>query len=389
MISRVYPRGKKGVWYFQYTDAAGCRRQKSTNLLTSEADYASALSVANAMLEKMRIGVDPYITFGEALRLYQCVETNPRYAEAKTTGASYGLAYAKKVAAGTQKIEKILENSRCSYLLQKPINSILRLEIKNMAAVLVDALGTCRTSQIYYCYIKRLFSQAADDGIIPVSTAARLKNIKYPQKKQVSLEPARIAWLMSRRDLFPSDRAWWIFSILATTGMRRGELLALSKEQIVNGVLTIDRALKSDDITDIGLPKWNLVRIIPLPGITQEVIGQVPVDADGRLFKFDRQRIQDDFAKIKIAAMSVDPGYREMWKRMTPHTLRHSLNTNLLAEGLSPVLVAEYLSWHHQELIDMQMQYTHLVAKNLRPIATAIDRLYTCHDTTNIVQFQA
>ena len=60
----------------------------------------------------------------------------------------------------------------------------------------------------------------------------------------------------------------------------------------------------------------------------------------------------------------------------TAHILRHSLNTNLLANDVSPVMTAYYLAWQHQALIDMQQRYTHLQAMKLKSVADNIDIMF-------------
>ncbi len=385
-INRIYKREGSDKYYFQYTDKTGKRKQKCTGF--SDKDKAGI--AANDFVHRLQNGIDLTTTFLGEIKKYQNINTNPRYLDAKVSGESYGLEYAKKIAISACTVEKVLSQSKHAYLLDWPLYMFLRSDVKDIATVLVQEKGRCRSTQLLFCFVKALFSQAVENGLIQTSPAAMIKDIKYDQKKRSAIPNQSIAWLMAREDLFPSHDAWAFFSILATTGMRRGELLALSSNQIYNGVLTVNRALKSDNVDDVGLPKWNFTRTIPLSDLTMKILQSVkPNKRNGRYFYIHRQRVQYDFMKIKVAAMAADPENRDLWENLSPHVLRHSLNTNLLISGLSPVLVAEYLSWHHQELLDMQKRYTHLVVQNLKPIATAIDRLYSYHDTANIVQFQA
>lgn len=83
------------------------------------------------------------------------------------------------------------------------------------------------------------------------------------------------------------------------------------------------------------------------------------------------------------------PEEREIFSEMKSHTLRHSMNTNLLASGLPPLLVAEYLSWNHQCILDMQQRYTHVYAEAMRPVADRIDELYCLPMTAAKMQRQA
>lgn len=80
--------------------------------------------------------------------------------------------------------------------------------------------------------------------------------------------------------------------------------------------------------------------------------------------------------EVLMIACGAYPEERDIFSEMKSHTLRHSMNTNLLASGLPPLLVAEYLSWNHQCILDMQQRYTHVYAESMRPVADKIDELY-------------
>jgi len=123
-------------------------------------------------------------------------------------------------------------------------------------------------------------------------------------------------------------------------------------------------------------PKWGVVRAIPLPSIAKKALESQKPDRNGRLFDLSINDIASAMIKLKAALMAVDKDNKDVWEKLTPHILRHSANTNLLVSGANPVLVAEYLAWKHQELVDMQRRYTHLVAMNLVPVADMLDELY-------------
>ncbi len=61
----------------------------------------------------------------------------------------------------------------------------------------------------------------------------------------------------------------------------------------------------------------------------------------------------------------------EAWKELTPHMLRHSLNTNLRLVGFFDILVAEYMSCENQGFNAVQEGYTHIYAENLRSIGSS------------------
>lgn len=64
--------------------------------------------------------------------------------------------------------------------------------------------------------------------------------------------------------------------------------------------------------------------------------------------------------------------------RRTPHSLRHTLNTQLLVDGVSPVLVREYLGWCEDgpRLTKVQSKYTHVMVMDMAGLVGVIDRLF-------------
>jgi integrase len=69
-------------------------------------------------------------------------------------------------------------------------------------------------------------------------------------------------------------------------------------------------------------------------------------------------------------------------RRLSPHSLRHTLNTLLLEHGANPLLVAQYLGWSQSAaqipaLTPVQGGYTHLSHDALRDILPTIEGLFS------------
>ena len=64
--------------------------------------------------------------------------------------------------------------------------------------------------------------------------------------------------------------------------------------------------------------------------------------------------------------------------KRTPHSLRHTLNTLLLVEGVSPILVREYLGWSEDghKLTKVQRGYTHFSVTDMTGLVQTIDRVF-------------
>lgn len=371
-LTSVYRRKGSQNYYFKYTDKDGKRRQLSTGKTVKKDARQYAQDFIDSLVSRERFS---RMTLGELIKLYTDPATNPRYKEAKVNTTNYTHRYALLTARNMSGLLKVLEE-RTPTLLTLQLCDLIRRDIKDIAAEIVEIKGRCRTAQMYFLSLKVALSQAESDGLVQASPAKGLPNIKYQEKRRTALSPGMISWMLSRKDLFPSEEYHAFLSVIAATGMRRGEALAINKEKLFNGVLTIDAQIATGE-SQPTLPKWGVVRCIPLPKLALEALERQPVDSEGNYFPHYDKWSDLCMGRLKSALKAADPDNKAIWDSLGHHVLRHSLNTNLIVEGVSPILIAEYLSWRHQELIDIQRRYTHIMAMKLKPVADAIDMIYS------------
>lgn len=374
-VNRVYRRHDKAPYYFQYTDRIGRRHQKSTGLFTK----TEARKFANEFVKQMQSGISLTTTLRDQMKRYYDPLENPRYLAGKATN-SYGKQHAYRVSSALKRMEKLFDNKKC-FLLDRPLYTLNRGDIKILSQIIVEERGQSRTAQDWFSTLKTVFSQAVDDGLITVNPAAEVKNVRYQEISRIAIPADKLAWLLEQ-NIFSSEEERVFFIVLITTGMRKSEALALNREQIENGVLFIDRACKSPDRTDIGLPKWNITRKVPLAQITQNALDCLSPGTDGRFFNINTWELTKAVERVRSAAMLLDPENNTMWRKMTCHVFRHSLNTNLIIENVNVALVAEYLSWEHQNIERIQLNYLHIQEWNLTIVADAIDKLYSPRENT-------
>lgn len=373
--SLPFKRTPNGKYYFRYSDADGNRNQKCTGTY----DYDEALLIMKAFMGKV---VTPDIpTFRDELRLYQSIDTNPKFKTAQIDGSHYSRRYAQTVAYKAKKLEQICLES-CPELFMLKLDEFTRRDAKRLTEAIVASMGHCRTAQICQQVMKGIFSEAVQDGVIQVSPAFGQKCIKYDQKERYAVPNEWLAWVIDSPDLFLDREAWAFFSIAATTGMRRSEILALSTEQLKGDVLTINRnLLGTGKDSEIGLPKWDIIRTIPISDITLQIIKSLKPYPNGRYFYRSSAWVQKVFDNLKATLNGLDKEHEDFWCDLTPHVLRHSFNTNLLVAGVNDNLIAEYLGWQHQgKLLDIQHRYTHFITKHLRPVSQKVDEIYAYNE---------
>lgn len=315
-------------------------------------------------------------TLDDLIELYEKVDTNPRFQNAKITGMKYSEQHAVHVISMCKPIREAIQ-TKIPKLLNKKVSKITQFDCKQVRKAIYDCFGASRKSQYSFVLFKSMFSNALQEGWIQMNPCQLMKDIKYEKKVKDALEPEVIKALLSMKDAVTDKEAWAYMCIMATTGMRKSEVLALNQEQIYQGTITVDRSVKSDDKDDIQGTKWDVIRVFPLPKITLEIISDLKPNKKGRYFDRSRHWADKVIKDMRYTAMHMFPEYSKELSKMTAHILRHSLTTNLVATGnLSDTFISEYLGWEHQHMLMMQRNYTHLKASHLDPVAAEIDRIY-------------
>ena len=268
----------------------------------------------------------PY-TFREVVSQYEKIETNPRYIESKITQKNYSTEHARDVGVKAKLLTEIVDK----YLpgvMDDYVSDLTRRDVKDIAAVIVKERGNCRTAQQLFINCKTFLKQAVADDMILSSPGEGISNIGYNEVPTISIHEELITWMINKRELFPSTDFWAFITIAATTGMRRGEVVAISKSRLHGNLLTIDQQIKSNS-QSISKPKGGFVRTIPLSKITMAALKEIePTDGEF-YFPLSRNWVVDQLGKLKAALKAVDTKNMDIWSKLTPHVLRRSANTNL------------------------------------------------------------
>lgn len=366
----VYLRGK--VYYFRYTNKNNFRVQKSTGCIKK----SDAQKFVRAYVDRLQAGIDDEMSLRRILNLYTDPATNPRRRDASITEGNYGPRYAANVATDANTLLKTLDSS----LLDCPLYAVNRRMLKDAAHTLVKSFGKTMKARHAYKTLKVAISQAADDGYLQSNPGFGLSDITTtPVRKMYALPSEDIRKALNHQEVFPNEKARNLFIILAACGLRRSELLALTPSQICGDALVINRAWKDDGMKIIGPPKWNKERTLAIPQVAKSALQEL-FNEDGSIgvnFKELASLMRLVGAHVSNLDGIMMP---DGWKALTPHMLRHSLNTMLRVSGLPDVLVAEFMSWKHQVVnaeFDQGIQdiYTQLYVRNLKPVADTIDRL--------------
>lgn len=160
------------------------------------------------------------------------------------------------------------------------------------------------------------------------------------QKKE-----AGIFTLDELRRLFLEEPSPWkeridhtCFFLAASTGMRRGEVLALRWHSLdlEEGIVRVEAAFKGGQ--EIGQPKWENKRVTPFilfPTELTEALQSyheesIRVHLDDLVFCYDDgTRLGDTWWRKRFNSAVEKLGLDRVKRNLTPHSFRHALNTLL------------------------------------------------------------
>lgn len=164
--------------------------------------------------------------------------------------------------------------------------------------------------------------------------------------------------------------SWVAFHLLFWTGIRSGELLALTredfnfKENTMSITKNYARQNQNDLILSPKTPKSK--RIVALPSfLTAMVHEYAESHPDGRLFPQTKHYLFHEMQRG--CAISGVPKIRI-------HDLRHSHASFLIEKGYSPLLIAERLG--HENIQTTLQIYSHLYPNKQSEVASGIQRFF-------------
>lgn len=163
-----------------------------------------------------------------------------------------------------------------------------------------------------------------------------------------------------------------MFNILFWTGMRQGELLALTVDDFdfdkntVSITKSYARLKKRDVISDPKTPKSRRVIAIPsfLSKIVQDYISGL-YDPSGRIFEHTKYLLEHDMQRgCKASGV----------KKIRVHDLRHSHASLLIELGYSPLLIADRLG--HENIETTLSTYSHLYPNKEAALISDLEKRY-------------
>jgi len=216
-----------------------------------------------------------------------------------------------------------------------------------------------RTVRNIQSVLRTMLNAAREDGLIASNPAANLGRALKLTVSKVTVQEEIKAMTKAQRQLFlvtalrDAPRYYPLFFVLAGTGMRLGEALALQPEDLDCAAKTIRIARAFSEDGTVDTPKSGHGRTVEM---SQSLAGTLETHERTRrqeklkhgwaelppwLF-VTKDGTPVDPANVRRAMLSVLKKAK-LPLHFTPHCLRHTYASILLAEGVSPVYVQEQL----------------------------------------------
>ena len=353
----AYKDKEKGTWYasFYYEDWTGKKVKKLKRGFSTKHD---ALEWERTFLQQQTADLE--MTFENFVALY-AADMKGRIKE-NTWGTKEHILYKKLVPYfGKRKMCDIHSKEIMAWQ-----NEMLNHHDENGKPYSPVYLKTLHNQ------LSAVFNHAVRHYGLKVNPAAQVGNMGKAKGREMQF------WTKDEFSLFidskyfdnkPESRT--VFMTLYYTGMREGELLALSpadidldkKEIRINK--SYQRLKKKDVITTPKTPKS--VRTITIPDklcdclreYMQKCYGLKPND---RLFPYTKSFLYHEIEKGSKAAGV---------KRIRVHDIRHSHASLLIEMGFSPLLIAERLG--HEKVQTTLDTYSHLYPNKQAEVAKRLD----------------
>jgi integrase len=264
-------------------------------------------------------------------------------------------------------------------LAGKPLAEISRGDLLAFRARLLAQLpGRIRTANKTMAVLKTIFREAVYREDLRSSPAQGIGATRYQVRKSATLMVKELARLFPHRPPGPWKDldGYAAFLLAATTGMRKGEVLAVRWMDIDldRSLVHVRKAWK--DTAQTGLPKGGYERTSPILFCPQRMIrvlqalyaSRTAVDPTGLAFCYaDGSRLGDTWWTKRWSSALNAAKIERASRRLTPHGLRRTLNSMLRAAGKDAAKIRAALGWRQEATQDGYTEFRAEDLEDLRP----------------------
>ena len=356
----AYKDEKTGKWFakFYYTNWQGSKKQKWKRGFTTKKE---ALGFERDFLEKQ--SANPDMTFQNLYEIYM---------EDMAARLKQSTLLTKKT---------VLQTHILPFFGSKPINEIKASDVRRWQAKLMSSPNNY--SQTYLKkintelnsiinYAKRFY----DLNTNPCGKAGTIGKAKAEEMDYWTYDE----YIAFREGVKDKPLSYICFEVLYWTGMREGELLALSPADIDldNKIISINRTYQRIGGKDVFTsPKTRKSkRKIPIPDfLCQELSDYIQsrymLDADERLFPVTKSYLSHEMIRgCKNTGV----------KKIRIHDIRHSHASLLINQGCDALMLADRLG--HEKVSTTLNTYSHLFPHKQQELVHSLESLQATDSST-------
>jgi integrase len=326
----LFKRGK--VWYAQFALPGG---KLSVARSTGETNETRAEKWARGKLPDIGKPQTPLKEWAGRFFTSDCPHASRLRIEGRSYGEEHRIHSSKLLAA------HILPDPICLI----PMENIRKADIFAFRERLVKSNGLNRTSQMVMATLRVIMREALFRELVDKDCFVGIGQLHYQPKPRTALTDAEMRLVLDPAK-YADPMHYEATCCAAYTGMRAGEILALTWGAIANGRIHITQSIPAN-ATEVQDPKWHKKRFCPYPSSLSKILE--PRRGEPGQYVFHRQNRHMGYKHWAEAIGKAAKGVHL-------HLLRHTLNTRLLEQGVPEEIVRGWLGWSSAEA---QGLYTH------------------------------
>ena len=359
------------VWYYFAYDSQGNRRRYSTRQPNKGA--ANAYCIALAKEGALIPGRSKHLTFSEFSKPFWIWGTCPIVTDKIERGYKFSQTLCKNNRGCMEKnIGPTFGRFLLTDITPDMVNRwLLGLRKPRIIDGKQERGLANSTANKMLRILSEMLDVAVQQKLIPSNPAMDVHKLadNYRKRGCYTVDEARL--ILGHREQWPSALAWLGSYVAAMTGMREGEIRALTREDVKEDHLEV---CHSFDVTvGIKSTKADKAREIPIPSeLRRELLYWAP--EHGYIFSIDggETPVNPDYMLDNLYARMESLGIQYKTRRLCFHSWRHFFNTRLIASGVQGEITRAVVG--HQSA-DMTDQYLHLRRSDMEVVARVQDEL--------------
>jgi len=364
----IYPRKLKNgktIFYYYIYDTDGKRCFYSTGEEKKEAAFEKCYKLLqkNQLFKNNSIELETYTV--DWFHYDRCP-----YIQYKLL---HGFSYSRSHASNQR---NMLDNHIIPFFTGKKISEIksehIEIFIQHLKA---DKHLTNTTVNHLLSILSIIFSWALKHNDITNNPMSGTMKLKSDTKEKGILSDEEIETLLlapaALKTIWNNDYSVWLLNLTAyKTGCRMGELQALQRKNVRDGLLIIENSW--DRNHGLKGTKTGKTRYLPIDQHLTKLLQNILRKSFGDfVFGKDsgRRAIRHDeiYKSFFLAIEKIGLTKQDLKSRnITWHSYRHSFASKAIAKGIAPALVRAYTGHSTNNMLD---HYTHIGAEDLRQIA--------------------